>query len=102
LTELNDGALFDAEFGIGHRGSTVPERSGVALSFRGRPAQVVLTRASATAKLAAVVAGRRAAYAREADPMYLEWQYDGTAEKEKDWRAKVAEIKARFPLPEDK
>ncbi|WP_222938937.1 hypothetical protein, partial [Pseudomonas lactis] len=37
LTELNDGALFDAEFGIGHRGSTVPERSGVALSFRGRP-----------------------------------------------------------------
>ncbi|WP_236466634.1 MULTISPECIES: hypothetical protein, partial [unclassified Pseudomonas] len=36
LTELNDGALFDAEFGIGHRGSTVPERSGVALSFRGR------------------------------------------------------------------
>ncbi|MCV0359428.1 hypothetical protein KUC90_33330, partial [Pseudomonas aeruginosa] len=25
-----------AEFGIGHRGSTVPERSGVALSFRGR------------------------------------------------------------------
>ncbi|WP_222936333.1 hypothetical protein, partial [Pseudomonas lactis] len=38
LTELNDGALFDAEFGIGHRGSTVPERSGVALSFRGRRA----------------------------------------------------------------
>ena len=38
LTELNDGALFDAEFGIGHRGSTVPERSGVALSFRGRQA----------------------------------------------------------------
>ncbi|UUJ38803.1 hypothetical protein L1A22_18920 [Pseudomonas extremaustralis] len=36
MTELNDGALFDAEFGIGHRGSTVPERSGVALSFRGR------------------------------------------------------------------
>ncbi|WP_233099555.1 hypothetical protein, partial [Pseudomonas psychrophila] len=37
LTELNDRALFNAEFGIGHRGSTVPERSGVALSFRGRP-----------------------------------------------------------------
>ena len=36
LTELNDRALFNAEFGIGHRGSTVPERSGVALSFRGR------------------------------------------------------------------
>jgi hypothetical protein len=26
-------ALFNAEFGIRHRGSSVPERSGVALSF---------------------------------------------------------------------
>ncbi|WP_218189983.1 hypothetical protein, partial [Pseudomonas sp. FSL W5-0203] len=31
------GALFNAEFGIRHRGSTVPERSGVALSFCRRP-----------------------------------------------------------------
>src|SRR5690606_6874181 len=31
------GAFFNAEFGIGHRGNTVPERSGVALSFCGRP-----------------------------------------------------------------
>ncbi|WP_233099587.1 hypothetical protein, partial [Pseudomonas psychrophila] len=42
LTELNDRALFNAEFGIGHRGSTVPERSGVALSFRGRPSYTSL------------------------------------------------------------
>ncbi|TBU86774.1 hypothetical protein DNK44_21970 [Pseudomonas dryadis] len=33
MTDLNGGALFNAEFGIKHRGSTVPERSGVALSF---------------------------------------------------------------------
>lgn len=33
MTDLNGGALFNAEFGIIHRGSTVPERSGVALSF---------------------------------------------------------------------
>lgn len=33
LTELNGGALYNAEFGIRHRGSTVPKRSGVALSF---------------------------------------------------------------------
>jgi mannose/fructose-specific phosphotransferase system component IIA len=33
MTDLNGGALFNAEFGIRHRGSTVPERSGVALSF---------------------------------------------------------------------
>ncbi|AUY37185.1 hypothetical protein C3F42_16250 [Pseudomonas sp. PONIH3] len=30
---MNGGALFNAEFGIRHSGSTVPERSGVALSF---------------------------------------------------------------------
>ena len=36
--DLNGGAFFNAEFGIRHRGSTVPERSGVALSFCGRPA----------------------------------------------------------------
>src|SRR3990167_2155984 len=33
MTDLNGGALFNAEFGIRHRDSTVPERSGVALSF---------------------------------------------------------------------
>ncbi|MGH8601400.1 MAG: hypothetical protein ACREXR_01050, partial [Gammaproteobacteria bacterium] len=38
MTELKGGALFNAEFGIRHRGSTVPEWSGVALSFCRRPA----------------------------------------------------------------
>lgn len=33
MTDLNGGAFFNAEFGIRHGGSTVPERSGVALSF---------------------------------------------------------------------
>lgn len=33
MTDLNGGALFNTEFGLRHRGSTVPERSGVALSF---------------------------------------------------------------------
>ncbi|WP_222936256.1 hypothetical protein, partial [Pseudomonas gessardii] len=37
IADLNGGAFFNAEFGIGHRGSTVPERSGVALSFCRRP-----------------------------------------------------------------
>lgn len=36
VTDLNGGALCDAEFGIGHRGSTLPVWSGVALSFCGR------------------------------------------------------------------
>jgi hypothetical protein len=42
-TDLNGGALFNAEFGIRHRGSTVPERSGVALSFCRRPFTVHLS-----------------------------------------------------------
>ncbi len=32
MTDLND-ALFNAEFGVRHRGSTVPERPGAALNF---------------------------------------------------------------------
>ncbi|NMY24784.1 hypothetical protein HBO19_02195 [Pseudomonas sp. WS 5021] len=42
---------------------------------------------------------RRQAYRVDADPLYMEWQYDQTEAKEKAWRAKVAEIKARYPLP---
>ncbi|MDF5600822.1 hypothetical protein P3746_20610 [Vibrio parahaemolyticus] len=51
----------------------------------------------ATHELATV--NRRNAYAIESDPLYMEWQYDNTAEKEQVWRDKVAEIKARYPLP---
>jgi len=42
---------------------------------------------------------RRAAYTVESDPLYMEWQYDQTPEAEQAWRDKVAEIKARYPLP---
>ncbi|CAM5431815.1 hypothetical protein SSTU70S_02725 [Stutzerimonas stutzeri] len=42
VADLDGGALFNAEFGIRHRGSTVPERSGVALSFCRRPPCVVM------------------------------------------------------------
>lgn len=42
---------------------------------------------------------RSAAYGVESDSLYLEWQYDQTPEKEQVWRDKVAEIKARYPLP---
>ena len=41
--DLNGGAFFNAEFGIRHRGSTVPERSGVALSFCRRPRRTVFS-----------------------------------------------------------
>ncbi|EKI0737947.1 hypothetical protein PB787_004609 [Vibrio parahaemolyticus] len=42
---------------------------------------------------------RKKAYVEDSDPLFLEWQYDQTAEKEQAWRDKVAEIKARYPLP---
>ncbi|NLQ17545.1 hypothetical protein HGG82_07875 [Marinomonas sp. M1K-6] len=41
---------------------------------------------------------REAAYKRESDPLYMEWQYDQTEEAGQKWRDKVAEIKERFPL----
>jgi hypothetical protein len=49
--------------------------------------------------LAATIAQREAAYKSESDPLYMEWQYDQTDSAEKKWRDKVAEIKARLPLP---
>ncbi|HCE3428233.1 hypothetical protein ACEV8V_10595 [Vibrio parahaemolyticus] len=42
---------------------------------------------------------RQAAYERESDSLYMEWQFDQTTESEAIWRSKVAEIKARIPLP---
>lgn len=40
---------------------------------------------------------RQAAYREEADPLYIEWQYDQEPAQEQIWRDKVAEIKQRFP-----
>lgn len=42
---------------------------------------------------------RHAAYREEADPLYIEWQYDQEPEQEQIWRDKVLEIKQRFPKP---
>lgn len=42
---------------------------------------------------------RKAAYSAESDPLYMEWQFDKTAESENAWRDKVTEIKDRYPLP---
>lgn len=45
------------------------------------------------------VVRREAAYAKESDPLYMVAQFDGTPESLQKWRDKVAEIKARYPLP---
>ena len=46
-----------------------------------------------------VIEQRLQAYKREADPLYIEAQFDGTQEAMQKWRDKIAEIKARYPKP---
>lgn len=48
-----------------------------------------------------VLENRRQAYLLESDPLYMEWQFDKLPESEQVWRDKVAEIKARYPLPSE-
>jgi sugar phosphate isomerase/epimerase len=50
------------------------------------------------ATLAARDEALRAALAAEADPLFFRWQRDEVAKE--DWLAAVAEVKARFPKPE--
>ncbi|HAV1510753.1 TPA: hypothetical protein JG810_004519 [Vibrio parahaemolyticus] len=63
--------------------------------------QSVVNEAIASASLNVATEQRRKAYLVESDPLYMEWQYDQTPEKEQAWRDKVAEIKARYPLPSE-
>ncbi|MGE1154956.1 hypothetical protein [Pseudomonas kitaguniensis] len=72
----------------------------VALGFDADRADELCNEAENSARLEGVIAARRTFYMTEADPLFLEWQYDETPEKEKAWRDKVAEIKALYPLPE--
>lgn len=41
---------------------------------------------------------RQAAYRSVSDPMFMEWQYDKTRQKELAWRAAVQAIKFKYPL----
>ena len=47
------------------------------------------------------VVKRQAAYKAESDPLFMESQFDSTPESHQKWQDKVAEIKARYPLPEN-
>lgn len=69
------------------------------LGFSAEQATELCTQAAKTLQLENSIAARRTLYVTEADPLFLEWQYDETPEKEKAWRDKVAEIKAIYPLP---
>lgn len=63
--------------------------------------EAVINKAKSDQALADIQLNRKQAYAEESDPLFLEWQYDQTPEKEQAWRDKVAEIKARYPLPSE-
>ncbi|WP_036230125.1 hypothetical protein [Marinobacterium jannaschii] len=63
-------------------------------------AEVKIDAAFAGARLAQVLEKRKAAYREESDPLFIEWQYENDSASEQAWRDKVAEIKARYPLPE--
>ena len=58
-----------------------------------------LTMVEYTAQRNAAEASRRAAYLAESDPLFFMSQR-GEATVE-EWQAKVAEIKARYPYPEE-
>jgi hypothetical protein len=65
-----------------------------------RQAQEATWQAEANARLKAQQeASRKAAYTSEADPLFFMSQR-GEATVE-EWQAKVAEIKARYPYPEE-
>ncbi|MFC6297685.1 hypothetical protein [Pseudomonas spelaei] len=72
----------------------------IALGFNETRANELCEEAENATKLEGIIAARRTLYVTQADPLFLEWQYDETQEKEKAWRDKVAEIKARYPLPD--
>lgn len=72
----------------------------ISLGFTAEQAVDLCSAAERNFQLENSIAARRVLYVTEADPLFLEWQYDETPEKEKAWRDKVAEIKASYPLPE--
>ena len=41
---------------------------------------------------------RQSAYRQVSDPIYMEWQFDKTRQKELEWRAAVQAIKYKYPL----
>ena len=64
----------------------------------------VATMLNALAKenvLEEALSNRLTAYKAESDPLFMESQFDSTAESHQKWQDKVAEIKARYPLPKN-
>ncbi|MEZ8758743.1 hypothetical protein AB6D89_09805 [Vibrio splendidus] len=71
------------------------------LGFTEEEAVACLSAEQKKQHLEEVMDKRKAAYRKESDPLFMEWQFDGTSESESLWKSKVEEIKARYPLPVD-
>ncbi|MFS1893154.1 hypothetical protein [Vibrio lentus] len=69
------------------------------LGFTEEEAMTCLSVEQEKQQLEEVMNKRKAAYRNESDPLFMEWQFDGTSESEALWKRKVEEIKARYPLP---
>jgi len=85
---------------VSHNGKQYLQYEEKDLLEAGVPVDVIES-AKAKFETDSVIALRQADYKEESDPLYMEWQYDQTSESEKAWRDKVAEIKARHPLPDE-
>ena len=62
-------------------------------------ADAMIANAEKQRELQTVLMQRQQAYKREAEPLFIEFQFDQTPEVEQKWRTKVEEIKARYPKP---
>ena len=69
------------------------------LGFTEEEAMACLSAEQEKQQLEEVMNKRKAAYRRESDPLFMEWQFDGSSESEALWKRKVEEVKARYPLP---
>jgi len=78
--------------GANYSGYSVSELKGIGVP------DTVISDAKSEQELAIVKEARILAYAEESDGLYMEWQFDQTAESENAWRDKVQEIKNRYPL----
>lgn len=83
---------------ISHNGIDYFSDNAAEFIKMGVPAAVV-SAAMQAHELEQVNSARSQAYSLESDPLFIEWNYDQTPEAEQAWRAKVAEIKERYPLP---
>lgn len=50
-------------------------------------------------KIQSVERNRQNAYQKESDPLFFKWKRGSATEQE--WKDKVAEIKSRFPYPDE-